>query len=159
MKISASLCSSCNIFCLRKQAIRDGSMLCVQYQCSPGFSCLLNLLSFPQQMCSRQVSWTSHVMLTLTHHLYSCLFLVLDTHLSLPKALWTPFLWNQIPHLTHILGPPPILPVLLNVLLFTLLFYSNRGRKYRHKLRLRPCIQWATKSYDPFLPCQPLGFS
>lgn len=120
---------------------------------------LLIFLPFPQQSYSCQVSSTSHVMSTLTHHLHIRLFPMHETHLSLPTAPQTPLLWNQTPHLTHILDLPPILSILLNVLLFTLLFSSNQGRQYRHSLRLVPCIQLATKSSDPFLPCQSLGSS
>lgn len=109
-------------------------------------------------MYSCQVSCTSHVMLTLTHRLDSGLFLVLETHLSLPKALWTLLLWNQIPHLTHILGPHPTFPVLWNVLLFTLVFYSNPGRKYRHKLRFGPVFSWPQNLMILSFPVNPLGF-
>lgn len=133
----------------------------VKHQCSPGFLSqlpyLLIFLCFPQQTYSCQISSTSHVMSTLTYHLHISFFHIHETHLSLPKAPQTPLLWNQTPHLTHILDPTPIFSILLNVLLFTLLFFSNQGRQYRHSLRLVPCIHLATKSYDFVLPCQPLG--
>lgn len=103
------------IFGWWNEAIRDRSMLHAKYRFSPDGSYLsshtfpLAILSLGKLIHAR-VSSTPHMMPTLTY-LQTSVLPVHKAQLPLPKVPQAPRLWNQTPHLTHIIAPSAVFPI------------------------------------------------